>query len=123
MRLGFSRRISLTAPLAYSTTTTSPAALGLSARTTLPPIRWMPHSSLFVPRQRPARGSSPMVGSDTGTRRPRVSITASPATLGRTPENAVAVSHPLVSRVHLAFEWSPGGWARAGRPRSAQRDR
>ena len=40
MRLGFSRRISLTAPLAYSTHHNIPAALGLSARTTLPPIFW-----------------------------------------------------------------------------------
>ncbi|WP_026917930.1 FHA domain-containing protein [Gordonia shandongensis] len=39
--------------------------------------------------------------------RPQV-LRTSPATLGRTPENAVVVNHPLVSRVHLAFEWSDG---------------
>jgi len=44
---------------------------------------------------------------DRGT--PQV-ITVSPATLGRTPENSVAVMHPLVSRTHLAFEWTATGW-------------
>ena len=37
-------------------------------------------------------------------------LTESPATLGRTPENAVVLNHPLISRTHLAFEWTPGGW-------------
>lgn len=39
--------------------------------------------------------------------RPHV-VRTSPATLGRTPDNDVVVNHPLVSRVHLAFEWSDG---------------
>ncbi|GAC56096.1 hypothetical protein GOHSU_02_02450 [Gordonia hirsuta DSM 44140 = NBRC 16056] len=37
-------------------------------------------------------------------------ITVSPSTLGRTPDNAVMLNHPQVSRTHLAFVWSPGGW-------------
>ncbi|MGB6126913.1 MAG: FHA domain-containing protein, partial [Gordonia sp. (in: high G+C Gram-positive bacteria)] len=39
--------------------------------------------------------------------RPQV-LRSTPATVGRTPENDVVVNHPLVSRVHLAFEWSDG---------------
>ncbi len=35
-------------------------------------------------------------------------VRTSPATLGRTPDNDVVVNHPLVSRVHLAFEWAQG---------------
>ncbi|MFT3662370.1 MAG: ATP-binding cassette domain-containing protein [Gordonia sp. (in: high G+C Gram-positive bacteria)] len=37
-------------------------------------------------------------------------VTASPATLGRTPENTVTLNHPLISRTHLAFEWTSAGW-------------
>ncbi|WP_454166154.1 ATP-binding cassette domain-containing protein [Gordonia iterans] len=37
-------------------------------------------------------------------------VTASPATLGRTPENTVTLNHPLISRTHLAFEWTAAGW-------------
>lgn len=41
---------------------------------------------------------------------PNVVLTASPATLGRTPENEVVLNHPLISRTHAAFEWTPSGW-------------
>lgn len=52
MRLGFSGSISLTKPPAYSTTWISAGVLGLSARTTLPPIFWvelMPCTSTKLP--------------------------------------------------------------------------
>ncbi|NLG47064.1 FHA domain-containing protein [Gordonia sp. (in: high G+C Gram-positive bacteria)] len=39
--------------------------------------------------------------------RPQV-VRNSPATLGRTPDNDVVVNHPLVSRLHIAFEWADG---------------
>ncbi|MCF8571776.1 FHA domain-containing protein [Gordonia sp. HY002] len=41
--------------------------------------------------------------------RPQV-LRTTPAALGRTPENDVVVNHPLVSRTHLAFEFSSGAW-------------
>ncbi|EGD56191.1 FHA domain-containing protein [Gordonia neofelifaecis] len=41
--------------------------------------------------------------------RPQV-VRSSPATLGRIPDNDLVVNHPLVSRVHLAFEWN-GAWS------------
>ena len=37
-------------------------------------------------------------------------ITVSPATLGRTPDNAVTLNHPLISRTHLTLEWTTAGW-------------
>lgn len=39
--------------------------------------------------------------------RPQV-VRTTPVTLGRTPDNDVVVNHPLVSRTHLAIEWSDG---------------
>ncbi|UQE76747.1 ATP-binding cassette domain-containing protein [Gordonia sp. PP30] len=42
-------------------------------------------------------------------------VTASPATLGRTPDNTVTLNNPLVSRTHLGFEWGPDGWIVADR--------
>lgn len=37
-------------------------------------------------------------------------VIAAPTTIGRTPDNTVAVNHPLVSRTHLSIEPGPGGW-------------
>ena len=38
-------------------------------------------------------------------------LRSTPASLGRTPDNAVVVNHPLISRRHLSIEWSPSaGW-------------